>query len=267
MPAPGMNGPGGASLSPINLGGGLDAPRTTSASIIPQIGTGPQSASTQAHSLDTATAERHGAHDHSHRAADLRPRPKSTSGSRRCATSCARRYRKSQALKPFKDQLLIDIMPEGLRVQIVDAQNRPMFDVGSAAAQELYDHHPARAGAIPGVGPQSHQHYRSHGRNTVSGHARLYQLGTVGRPGERRAAHSGRIGLPRGQDRTRHRPRPFGALGSQAATEPGESPHQHHRDDSRGGRRTRRPRSRLTSGATESTGPTAQTVQSAAAPG
>src|SRR5687768_16201338 len=28
-PAPGQNGPGGASTSPINLGGGLDAPRTT----------------------------------------------------------------------------------------------------------------------------------------------------------------------------------------------------------------------------------------------
>src|ERR1041385_5161444 len=29
-PAPGQMGPGGASTSPINLGGGLDAPRTTS---------------------------------------------------------------------------------------------------------------------------------------------------------------------------------------------------------------------------------------------
>lgn len=38
----------------------------------------------------------------------------------------------SQALEPFKDQLLIDISPEGLRVQIVDAKNRPMFDLGSA---------------------------------------------------------------------------------------------------------------------------------------
>ena len=28
-PAPGQMGPGGASTSPINLGGGLDAPRTT----------------------------------------------------------------------------------------------------------------------------------------------------------------------------------------------------------------------------------------------
>ncbi|MEJ2653817.1 MAG: flagellar motor protein MotB [Acidihalobacter sp.] len=39
---------------------------------------------------------------------------------------------KSQALKPFKDQLLIDITPEGLRIQIVDKENRPMFDLGSA---------------------------------------------------------------------------------------------------------------------------------------
>jgi chemotaxis protein MotB len=38
----------------------------------------------------------------------------------------------SQALQPFKDQLLLDITPEGLRIQIVDKQNRPMFDLGSA---------------------------------------------------------------------------------------------------------------------------------------
>jgi chemotaxis protein MotB len=37
----------------------------------------------------------------------------------------------SQALKPFKDQLLLDITPEGLRIQIVDKENRPMFDIGS----------------------------------------------------------------------------------------------------------------------------------------
>jgi len=36
------------------------------------------------------------------------------------------------AIKQFKNQLLIDITPEGLRVQIVDEQNRPMFDTASA---------------------------------------------------------------------------------------------------------------------------------------
>ncbi len=39
---------------------------------------------------------------------------------------------KSEALEPFKDQLLIDITAEGLRIQIVDKENRPMFDSGGA---------------------------------------------------------------------------------------------------------------------------------------
>lgn len=33
----------------------------------------------------------------------------------------------SEALKKFKNQLLLDVTSEGLRVQIVDVQNRPMF--------------------------------------------------------------------------------------------------------------------------------------------
>lgn len=43
---------------------------------------------------------------------------------------------KSQALAPFKDQLLLDITSEGLRIQIVDKQNRPMFDLGSARLKD-----------------------------------------------------------------------------------------------------------------------------------
>jgi chemotaxis protein MotB len=35
-------------------------------------------------------------------------------------------------LAQFKDQLLLDITSEGLRIQIVDSQNRPMFDSGRA---------------------------------------------------------------------------------------------------------------------------------------
>lgn len=41
----------------------------------------------------------------------------------------------SQALKPFKDQLLLDITPEGLRLQIIDKENRPMFALGSDQLQ------------------------------------------------------------------------------------------------------------------------------------
>ena len=36
------------------------------------------------------------------------------------------------ALRQFKNQLLIDVTPEGLRIQILDEKNRPMFDTGSA---------------------------------------------------------------------------------------------------------------------------------------
>lgn len=35
-------------------------------------------------------------------------------------------------LKPFKNQILLDITSEGLRIQIVDEKNRPMFQSGSA---------------------------------------------------------------------------------------------------------------------------------------
>jgi chemotaxis protein MotB len=35
-------------------------------------------------------------------------------------------------LRQFKNQLLLDITSEGLRIQIVDEKNRPMFDVASA---------------------------------------------------------------------------------------------------------------------------------------
>ena len=43
---------------------------------------------------------------------------------------------KSQALAPFKDQLLIDLTPEGLRIQIVDRLNRPMFDLGGSRLKD-----------------------------------------------------------------------------------------------------------------------------------
>ncbi len=36
------------------------------------------------------------------------------------------------ALSQFKKQLLLDITSEGLRIQIVDEQNRPMFDLGAS---------------------------------------------------------------------------------------------------------------------------------------
>lgn len=38
-------------------------------------------------------------------------------------------------LQRFRPQLLLDMTPDGLRVQIIDKQNRPMFAIGSALVQ------------------------------------------------------------------------------------------------------------------------------------
>lgn len=43
-------------------------------------------------------------------------------------------------LRQFKNQLLIDITTEGLRIQIVDEQNRPMFALASAELQPYTKH-------------------------------------------------------------------------------------------------------------------------------
>ena len=37
----------------------------------------------------------------------------------------------SEMLKEFKDQVLLEVMPEGLRIQILDKDKRPMFSAGS----------------------------------------------------------------------------------------------------------------------------------------
>jgi chemotaxis protein MotB len=108
--APGQAGPGGASTSLINLHGGLDAPKTPA-----QKPPGPTVNGTGRGS----TAE-----------AKEKEQLESMLDELRKAIALG------QALAPFKDQLLLDITSEGLRVQIVDQQNRPMFDSGSSALKD-----------------------------------------------------------------------------------------------------------------------------------
>jgi len=42
-------------------------------------------------------------------------------------------------LAKFKDQILFEITQDGLRIQIVDAENRPMFDIGSARLKPYFE--------------------------------------------------------------------------------------------------------------------------------
>ena len=122
-PAPGQMGPGGASTSPINLRGGLDAPKSSQAKtdrIGATVMTPP------AAPINLKTTEQ--------KAAEAEELKKQLERKQLDALmqDLKEAINKSQALQPFKDQLLLDITPEGLRIQILDAQNRPMFDLGSA---------------------------------------------------------------------------------------------------------------------------------------
>jgi chemotaxis protein MotB len=135
-PSPGQMGPGGASTSPINLHGGMDAPRpipiktqNLAGAATPTVsvrGKSPEGAARapvveqQPTTEQIATAQREAEHK----------QLESLMAELRAAVN------KSQALEPFKDQLLLDITPEGVRIQIVDAKNRPMFDVGSARLRD-----------------------------------------------------------------------------------------------------------------------------------
>jgi chemotaxis protein MotB len=106
MAPPGKVGPGGASDSAIKLGGAMDMPHGPGKDL-------------RASRIATPDVEKLAREQEKQRLENLMQQLHAA-------------IEKSQALEPFKDQLLLDITPEGLRIQIVDKQNRPMFDTGSA---------------------------------------------------------------------------------------------------------------------------------------
>jgi len=118
--APGQAGPGGASTSVIDLGGGLDATRHAD----------PEKKEGLGESVATVSDQKPAGAERAVDEAQERKRLESLEDDLRAAIE------KSQALEPFKDQLLLDITPEGLRIQIVDKQNRPMFDSGSSMLKD-----------------------------------------------------------------------------------------------------------------------------------
>lgn len=77
----------------------------------------------------------------------------------------------SPVLKQFRPQLLLDMTPDGLRIQILDQKNRPMFATGSALVQ------PYMRDILRELAPPINQLPNS---ITISGHtdAMQYALGT-----------------------------------------------------------------------------------------
>jgi chemotaxis protein MotB len=133
-PAPGQMGPGGASTSPINLGGGLDAVRTASTNR-PDIGAAPN-LTIREQIADPNFDKNHPTKAESEAQAREQVQAAEHKKLETLMEELKEAVSKSQALEPFKDQLLLNITPEGIRIQIVDAQNRPMFDVGSARLRD-----------------------------------------------------------------------------------------------------------------------------------
>ena len=121
-PAPGQMGPGGASTSPIDLGGGLDAPKS---SLQKTEKVGATVMTSPAPPIELKSEEQKAAE------AEAQERERERKQLDALMQDLKEAINKSQALQPFKDQLLLDITPEGLRLQIVDKQSRPMFDTGS----------------------------------------------------------------------------------------------------------------------------------------
>ena len=110
---PGKDGPGGASDSMIKLGGAMD------------LSHGPGQ---DRHNGPVGAASKE--------QIDERARELDRKRLEELKVQLNAAIQNSQALAPYKDQLLLDITPEGLRIQIVDKLNRPMFDLGSARLKD-----------------------------------------------------------------------------------------------------------------------------------
>lgn len=110
-----QGGSGSGDSSSVIKGGGADLTRKSG-----QIKKGETAAPTKTYNLEAAQAELERME-----AASLRQLKK--------RLEAAIDY--NPTLKQFKRQLLIDITSEGLRIQIVDEQNRPMFNIASSELQ------------------------------------------------------------------------------------------------------------------------------------
>jgi len=110
-----IQGPGGASMSMIKLGGGMELHRTASEAETSD------SPSEDASRSEAALAE-----------AELKADAERLE-------ALMRQLREAidtrETLAKFKDQILLDVTPEGIRIQIVDHERRPMFPLGSAVLE------------------------------------------------------------------------------------------------------------------------------------
>lgn len=108
-----VQGPGGASTSMLSLGGSANPEFQESRVNIAEHG------NTDARSYDPDVAESIARQQEQQRLEELKQMLDAAIDA-------------SLQLSAYRDQLLVEITPEGLRIQIIDRENRPMFDLSSA---------------------------------------------------------------------------------------------------------------------------------------
>lgn len=114
VPSPSaMQGPGGASTSMIQLGGGAELYAH------PATAKDGEDDTAKMQAADAVDVEKAAAAAEAERLENLKEK-------------IQRAIDERDSLKAFKDQILLDITPEGLRIQVIDKENRSMFDSGSA---------------------------------------------------------------------------------------------------------------------------------------
>jgi len=123
VPTQGMNGPGGASTSMIDMGGMMDIAKGEGDKINQQSKADDESVQDADEDVNAALkAENEARNQEKKKLNELMKDMVDAIG-------------KNKALSPFKDQLLLQVTAEGLQIQIVDEENRPMFNSGGSEIQ------------------------------------------------------------------------------------------------------------------------------------
>ncbi len=117
VPSAGMNGPGGASTSMIDMGGMMDIAKGDGDKINQKNQSDEESITDSEDEAIKAAMKAEA--DEKQRLNDLMKDMVDAIG-------------KNKALSPFKDQLLLQVTAEGLQIQIVDKDDRSMFDSGGS---------------------------------------------------------------------------------------------------------------------------------------
>ena len=101
---------GGASSAVIDMGGGMDAPKGEGGTILK---TNPKEGTAESEITETPERSSHGSINE-------------------LMLKLKEKLQNHPTLRSFKDQIYLDVTDEGLRIQVVDRENRPMFDSGKA---------------------------------------------------------------------------------------------------------------------------------------